>query len=760
MENETINYKDNRGQGIKNTNTQLTLQYDYAKIHIINIECNKKFKEYMFCKYENGITFDNIIDYTTDNLIKTYYYLKSDILNNSGTNDEIYDGFIKEINIIIENEIEEIRKKNRLTRHDWIVMANHRHNNRYDYKEVAYENRKTNVIIKCYYHGIFMQTPFSHLSENGGCYKCNVEIRTRNLPPECTFLSHPKSKYWSYKNRLNPNEVSKSSHDEYIFDCYKCGHEIMISPNQIQNGYWCSYCGHHRLCNDDCYFCFENSFASHFRSLQWSSKNKLTPREVFKSSNKKYLFDCNVCNKEYISTLANICNGHWCDCARYIPKKYKKRTKSNIPKKPIEFEKSFASHEKSKYFSKNNEKMAIEYSICSDEKVYFSCDCGHEFKARIANVTSNGSWCPYCGPYQRKLCDDINCVDCYAKSFASNLMSIHWSPQNEVTPRQMFKGSKQKCKFVCNVCNHTFETTLDQINRRGDWCNFCSSKELCELDKECKICFEKSFASSHRAVCWSDKNELLPHKVFKKSSNKHFFKCDDCHHTFNMVIDHITLHNQWCPYCNRSLLCDSELCNLCYENSFENNPKSKYLSPKNKENPRMISKSSGKKLIFDCPDCKEEYITSPNIITNGSWCGCTYNKTETKFYEYLKTTYNTLIIEKQKKFDWCKNINHLPFDFCIEEYKTIIEQDGNQHLFSQVKGWKSPEETQKIDKYKMIQAKNNGYSIIRITQQDIWYDKNNWKQHLHDALEKTKNSIGTPIHIFIGDMYTKHYFTL
>ncbi len=37
---------------------------------------------------------------------------------------------------------------------------------------------------------------------------------------------------------------------------------------------------------------FERSFASHIKSQYWSDKNEIKPRDVCKSSNKKYLFDC------------------------------------------------------------------------------------------------------------------------------------------------------------------------------------------------------------------------------------------------------------------------------------------------------------------------------------------------------------------------------------------------------------------------------------------------------------------------------------
>ena len=97
-------------------------------------------------------------------------------------------------------------------------------------------------------------------------------------------------------------------------------------------------------------------------------------------------------------------------------------------------------------------------------------------------------------------------------------------------------------------------------------------------------------------------------------------------------------------------------------------------------------------------------------------------------------------IIRQLKKNWCKNNNtnkYLPFDFCIEEYKIIIELDGIQH-FEQVSNWSSPEEQLKNDKYKEQCANENGHSIIRILQEDVFNDKYDWKNELINNIEKIK----------------------
>ena len=74
----------------------------------------------------------------------------------------------------------------------------------------------------------------------------------------------------------------------------------------------------------------------------------------------------------------------------------------------------------------------------------------------------------------------------------------------------------------------------------------------------------------------------------------------------------------------------------------------------------------------------------------------------------------------------------------MEENKIIIELDGLQH-FEQVSNWSSPEETHLNDVYKMKCANENGYSVIRILQEDVFYDTYDWLTELRDDIEKIKS---------------------
>lgn len=120
---------------------------------------------------------------------------------------------------------------------------------------------------------------------------------------------------------------------------------------------------------------------------------------------------------------------------------------------------------------------------------------------------------------------------------------------------------------------------------------------------------------------------------------------------------------------------------------------------------------------------------------HGHGCPSCINKTEGKLYNKLILCYSTII--RQLKNEWCSNKKkrQLPFDFCIPENKIIIELDGGQH-FEQVSNWTSPEEQFENDKFKEKCANENGYSIIRILQEDVWNDTYDWYKELCDTIQE------------------------
>jgi len=320
-------------------------------------------------------------------------------------------------------------------------------------------------------------------------------------------------------------------------------------------------------------------------------------------------------------------------------------------------------------------------------------------------------------------------------TFDTHSKSKFWSNRNTLKPNEVALNSHKKFWFDCGECEHLFEIALNCLNK-GSWCSYCANKKLCDLNRNCSLCYDKCFASVEYSKNWSDLNFEEPFELFKNSHKEYLFDCPICKHTFKQKLSHITRGNS-CNYCHNLMICKEEMnCHTCRNKSFASIERSKNWSTKNKKQPIEVFKSSAEKFIFDCDKCGNDFPSKLCHITDGSWCpNCRY-KTEVLVYDKLKTNYPS--IKRQYKVDWCKDKKHLPFDLTIEEKKIIVEVDGEQH-WKQVAKWKTPEHNRRRDMYKMKCANENKFSVIRIIQEDIYKNKYNWFNELCDNIEKITN---------------------
>lgn len=566
--------------------------------------------------------------------------------------------------------------------------------------------------------------------------------KKKDLPFEKSFASCDKAKYWhSEKNGdIKPSDITIRTATKYWFICNnpECGHEFLTSPDKIASGNWCVYCcvPPQKLCDEDnnCDKCFKKSFASHEKAKYWSDKNELNPLEVFISSNSKFWFNCDKCMHEFDSVLGSITSGRWCGYCSHD-------RLCDAENCNMCYENSFASHPKAVYwdYDMNGNIKPRDVFKNNNKKYFFTCnDCHHIFDVSLSNLSAiKERWCPYCG--RNKLCDDVNCQRCFNGSFASHNKSKLWSSKNGVlTPRQITKSSGKKYWFTCETCIHDFEMAISHIIRNDSekTCPICSSQYLCK-DEDCNICFEKSFAS-HPKFVFLDKEkhkDINFKKIFKSSNTKYWFNCN-CGHSNEMTLNSVS-SGSWCSYCcvPQLKLCENEDCNRCFEKSFASHPRVKFLIDDD-INPRSIFKGSQRKLNFKC-EKGHKFLKQISIIgENFGWCPQCLRKSESLLYKKLGAIYENLLF--QYRPEWCKNEAtncHMPFDFALEKEKIIIELDGAQH-FRQVRKWGNPEENQKRDKLKMAKANENGFSVIRITQQYLTIKNSDWFEELKRNIDK------------------------
>jgi very-short-patch-repair endonuclease len=401
--------------------------------------------------------------------------------------------------------------------------------------------------------------------------------------------------------------------------------------------------------------------------------------------------------------------------------------------------------EKQWHPTKNGDLKKEKFGFGSHIKVWWLCEkkckegCLHEWYTAISS-RCNGVGCPFCSKPQKKNCIHDSIIHTHPE------IEKQWHPTKNgdlKTENITFGNGKILAWWKCEKgeCHEWTSTVNNRTN--GNGCPFCAGQRICKQEK-CDGCKVKTFASSDKLNCWNKiLNKEKPYEVFISAKKSYWFICNMCNHDFKSSLNNIS-SGCWCPYCSNLKLCEfvegqqQEDCSICIKKSFASSDKSDYwIYDKNKGViPRNIQKYTEKKYWFKCK-YGHEFIKRIDLITRRhGWCPYCINKTEQKLYDVLISHYQKLI--RQFKVEWCKNINYLPYDFVLEADKIIIELDGLQH-FEDVKIFKSKFlEQHKNDVYKMKCANDNGYSVIRILQEDVFYDTYNWLTELRENIEKIK----------------------
>lgn len=126
-------------------------------------------------------------------------------------------------------------------KNSFIEKAKKIHNGKYDYSKVIYVNNSTKVIITCHEHGVFNQTPSSHLS-GSGCYFCGIEKLIKER-------SHNNHTFIQKANQIHGDKYDYSKVDyknnktNVIIICPVHG-DFFQQPSNHLLGRGCSLCGY------------------------------------------------------------------------------------------------------------------------------------------------------------------------------------------------------------------------------------------------------------------------------------------------------------------------------------------------------------------------------------------------------------------------------------------------------------------------------------------------------------------------------------
>lgn len=329
----------------------------------------------------------------------------------------------------------------------------------------------------------------------------------------------------------------------------------------------------------------------------------------------------------------------------------------------------------------------------------------------------------------------------------------------------MPSNTKEKVE-CCDKDGYKYLTSYDGLRDSR-------TKELAKFKKNnpFKVCNMRLYIS----LCEPNSEILMSDTELIDTKGKPIvFKCPKCTKPFEKRWEHYTIQREKvCPECNHakraekqkvpfeqivSLFQDAGLVLLAKEEDYKN--RESRLACKDKDGFKFIVKSDSIKLkVFNCieryamnnPFALENlnhYIRLNNLrckaikrIDGRTWefmcdCGKSFtiyltnflkggvrcpdcvkqdSKYSLKVKEWLED--NNILFTKEHRFDDCRNIKPLPFDFAIKQNGkwVLIEVDGQQHFYTTP--WTNEEDlhNQKIrDRIKDDYCKKNGHTLVRI----------------------------------------------
>lgn len=117
----------------------------------------------------------------------------------------------------------------------FITKAHEKHKNKYNYSQAKYVNHNLIENIMCPVHGLFNQSPSTHL-RSGGCIKCGVQTKTKsNVQFIQDAIAIHKDKYDYSKTKYIRNDVPVT------ITC-KNGHTFEQKPTHHLTGSGCPSC--------------------------------------------------------------------------------------------------------------------------------------------------------------------------------------------------------------------------------------------------------------------------------------------------------------------------------------------------------------------------------------------------------------------------------------------------------------------------------------------------------------------------------------
>ena len=257
---------------------------------------------------------------------------------------------------------------------------------------------------------------------------------------------------WSKNNDILPQDISYGSNKEVLW-IGKCGHEWSAKVKSRSAGNGCPYCRGLRVLEGF------NDVATICPSLisEWSDKNEMDIKEMTYGSSKKVWWK-GECGHEWQASVKNRVNGSGCPfCSGNAVLRGFNDLQYKYP-------------HIAKEWSEKNDLKPYQVLPNSNQKVWWKCKEGHEWKTVIAYRTS-GAGCPICT--NMRIISGVNDI-----SITDPELAAEWSDKNiSLSVKPVSRLSRKLYWWKCVKCGYEWEKSPYYRIHEAD-CPVCSNKVI------------------------------------------------------------------------------------------------------------------------------------------------------------------------------------------------------------------------------------------------------------------------------------------
>lgn len=308
-------------------------------------------------------------------------------------------------------------------------------------------------------------------------------------------------KEWNYKkNEKAPQEYAVNSGKKVWWLCNK-GHEWQAIIQSRTSGRNCPYCSNQKVLQG--YNDLSTTYPDLAREWDYDNNGELTPYQIVSGYQKKVWWLCKN-GHSYESTVGNRIKGSNCPyCSTPIKKILVGFNDLETIRPDLAREWNYT----------RNKKLPKDFTVGSDENVWWICTLGHEWNDTISN-RNKGRNCPYCSNH--RVLTGFNDLETIRPDLAKE-----WNYQrNKKSPREFTIGNDTKVWWKCKE-KHEWQAQINSRTRiNGSNCPYCNGSKTERLTykilKDLTILFvaEKKFEQDVRVKyypydVWVSKYGLL-----------------------------------------------------------------------------------------------------------------------------------------------------------------------------------------------------------------------------------------------------------